>query len=68
MAKLASKDERDPIMQTGSAGAAGGGVKNASAGRVRSISGGGPNFSATPGGPMGGGGLPCPESPYKGGK
>jgi hypothetical protein len=52
---------RDPIVQTGSAGTAGGSVKNASAGRVKSISGGGANFTSQRDMKSG---YPVPDSPY----
>lgn len=61
-----NKSARDPIIQD-SPGTAGGSVKNASAGRVKSISGGGPNFTKNPGSTDSkgtGGGFPVPNSPY----
>jgi hypothetical protein len=66
-----NKAPRDPITdlqdEKGGEYTGGGKVKNASAGRIRSISGGGPNF--TSGGPEGskgttGKGWPVPNSPY----
>ena len=55
-----NKAARDPIIQD-SPGTAGGSVKNASAGRVKSISGGGPNFS---GKSPDSSGWPSPNNPY----
>lgn len=59
-----NKAPRDPI--TG-AGPSTGSPKNASAGRIRSIDGGPPNFTKNPGSTDSkgtGGGFPVPNSPY----
>jgi hypothetical protein len=66
---------RDPIVEgdggtSGGGGGTGGGgqggsVKDASKGRVYSIKGGGPNFSAKDADPTSG--FPVPNSPYAGG-
>ena len=53
-----NKSSRDPI--TGS-GPSTGSPKDASRDRVKSINGGTPNFSKTPGGKSG---WPVPDSPY----
>lgn len=53
--------DRDPIIQPASSGKAS--PKNASAGRIKSISGGGANFSGSNATTKG---SPAPNSPYKG--
>jgi len=59
-----TRPPRDPIIQD-KPGLAGGSVKNASAGKIKSISGGGPNLSSKSANPRDG--FPVPNNPYKGG-
>lgn len=59
-----TRPDRDPIVQA-KPGTAGGSVSNASEGRVKSISGGGPNLSPKSANPRDG--FPVPNNPYKGG-
>ena len=61
-----NSNSRDPITSTG-AHSGSGSVTNTSAGKIKSISGGGPNFTSNPGSGKGhsGSGWPVPDSPYK---